>query len=364
MRGVAILAQAFCRLVDKGGDKNIVAFTSHPWPLLITPHQLLNHLFLKKILITIEVPDSTSPSPSTTRYCTPGVHNLMEKRQLGLRLFTGSTCINKNTVYTYSYQDALMNPRLQALLTRPDVWQASQRAANEARNVLPTGHTLLDSALHQGGWPHAALTELLTDGCGIGEMQLLAPALAHCSRDPRRLFFLSPPYLPYAPSLHALGLRLERLQLVSAQPGSDTLWCAEQILRSGACSCLLAWLPGSRQADYPALRRLQLAARASSGPAFLFRPTHTARALSPAALRLVLRGTANRLAVEIVKQRGGRAGQCISIARSGTLLQARIDPSMLPTVMPGAAGVDCAATAPGTHFRKEYPGTRPWAAMH
>ena len=132
MRGVAILAQAFCRLVDKGGDKNIVAFTSHPWPLLITPHQLLNHLFLKKILITIEVPDSTSPSPSTTRYCTPGVHNLMEKRQLGLRLFTGSTCINKNTVYTYSYQDALMNPRLQALLTRPDVWQASQRAAKVA----------------------------------------------------------------------------------------------------------------------------------------------------------------------------------------------------------------------------------------
>ncbi|MBK8306710.1 MAG: translesion DNA synthesis-associated protein ImuA [Gammaproteobacteria bacterium] len=263
-----MLAQALCRPVDKGGDKNIVAFTSHPWPLLITPHQLLNHLFFKKILITIEVPDSTSPSPSTTRYCTPGVHNLMEKRQLGLRLFTGSTCINKNTVYTYSYQDALMNPRLQALLTRPDVWQASQRAANEARNVLPTGHTLLDSALHQGGWPHAALTELLTDGCGIGEMQLLAPALAHCSRDPRRLFFLSPPYLPYAPSLHALGLRLERLQLVSAQPGSDTLWCAEQILRSGACSCLLAWLPGSRQADYPALRRLQLAARASSGPAF------------------------------------------------------------------------------------------------
>ena len=256
-----------------------------------------------------------------------------------------------------------MNHQLQALLARPDVWQASQHAANEIRNTLPTGHTALDATLHQGGWPYAALTELLTDGCGIGEMQLLAPALAHCSRGPRRLFFLSPPYLPYAPSLHASGMQLEHLQLVSAPPGADTLWCAEQILRSGACSCLLAWLPESRQADYPALRRLQLAARASNGPAFLFRPTQTARALSPAALRLVLRATANQLTVEIMKQRGGRAGQCISIARTDPLLQARIRPSMLPALT-SATRTNSDASTPGTRLRNECSGTRPQAAMH
>lgn len=358
-----MLAQAFYRPVDKAGDKSIAAFTPHPTPLLITRCHSINRLFLNKILAAIVTPRFTSPASSTIRRNTVGVHNLTEKPWATLRLFTWSTRINKNTVYIYSIQDALMNRQLQALLARPDVWQASQRAANETRNTLPTGHAALDATLHQGGWPYAALTELLTDGCGIGEMQLLAPALAHCSRGPRRLFFLSPPYLPYAPSLHAFGVQLEHLQLVSAPPGADTLWCAEQILRSDACSCLLAWLPESRQVDYPALRRLQLAARTSNGPAFLFRPTHTARTLSPAALRLVLHGTANQLTVEIMKQRGGRAGQCVSIARPDTLLRARIRPSMLPAVT-SVTSTDPAATAPGTHLHKERSSTQPQAAMH
>ncbi len=227
-----------------------------------------------------------------------------------------------------------MNPLLQSLLARPDVWQASRARPSDpdpaAATVLPSGHAALDRALHRGGWPRAALTELLGTAWGVGELQLLAPVLARCSSGARRLFFLGAPHLPYAPALHAYGIRLEAVLLVQPERGHDALWCAEQILRSGAAACLLAWLPEARLADYATLRRLQLAAQAGDVAGFLFRPLQAARASSPAALRLALRATDDQLAIEVLKQRGGRSGQRITIARDAALLRRRVDPALLP----------------------------------
>jgi hypothetical protein len=231
-----------------------------------------------------------------------------------------------------------MDNPLQALLARPDVWQASRgRAANDTADVLPTGHAALDQVLHLNGWPRGALTELLGGRWGIGEMQLLAPALAHCSRGQRHLFFVCPPHLPYAPSLLAWGIQLERLLIVRTEREQDTLWCTEQILRSGASACLLAWLPESRRADYHALRRLQLATQRSGSLAFLFRPLQANRSLSPAALRIALHGSREHLVLEIVKQRGGRPGQQVTLMRDSTLLQPRIAPILLPAITNAAS---------------------------
>ena len=133
-------------------------------------------------------------------------------------------------------------------------------------------------------------------------------------------------------------MALERLLVVRAERDVDTLWCTEQILRSGAAACLLAWLPESRLGDYRALRRLQLAAQGSASLAFLFRPPQAAHSLSPAALRIVLRGTREHLALEILKQRGGQAGQQLTLARANALLQPRIDPALLPVVGPDLSG--------------------------
>ena len=223
-----------------------------------------------------------------------------------------------------------MNEHLLKVLARPDVWQASGRhAANETKNTLPTGQTLLDRALHQGGWPRAALTEILTDQWGIGEMQLLGPTLRHCSRDRRRVFLVRPPYVPYAPALQADGIETGRLLIISTARTSDTLWAMAQILRSQSCGCLLAWLPEPRL-PYAELRRLQLAARTNPIPVFLFRPLRAGAELSPAALRVALRAQRGKLALEILKQRGGWSGQRVLIDRSGSLLQSRVDPAMLP----------------------------------
>jgi cell division inhibitor SulA/protein ImuA len=231
---------------------------------------------------------------------------------------------------------------LSNILARPDIWQAgSARAANEQQHSLPTGHPALDTALHQSGWPRGALTELLSARCGIGEIQLLAPTLAHVSRGLRRIFLVAPPHIPYAPALQALDVRLSRLTILKPAGRSELLWSLEQILRSGTCGCVLGWLEQERaRADYASMRRLQIAARNMQGPVFLFRNPASDPGLSPAALRLRLEHEAGGLAIRILKQRGGRAGQELLISRPPQLLAPRVLPALLPA---------CVSTQPTHH---------------
>ena len=230
-----------------------------------------------------------------------------------------------------------MSDSLRSILARPDIWQSGRHApANESHHCLPSGHPALDAALHQGGWPRAALTELLATSCGIGEMQLIAPALAQLSQGAQRIFFVAPPHTPYAPALHALGLRLERLVVLTPEQPGELFWSLEQILRSGVCGCLLGWLPGGRGAvDYTMLRRLQIAARHARGPVFLFRDCAGTSLVSPAALRIRLQHETAGLALEILKQRGGRAGQRILLSRPSQLLASQVVPALLPVIVRG-----------------------------
>jgi hypothetical protein len=130
---------------------------------------------------------------------------------------------------------------------------------------------------------------------------LVLPALAALSQAGKRIAWLAPPHLPYAPALAAAGVRLEFLTVVRAPGRRDALWAAEQVLRAGACRALLAWLP---HAGYAELRRLAVAAEAGGAFAALFRPPQAARVPSPAPLRLALESDGERLAVRILKRRG------------------------------------------------------------
>ena len=249
------------------------------------------------------------------------------------------------------------------ILARPDIWQAGRmRAANENAHALPSGHVTLDAVLHQGGWPRAALTELIATRYGIGEMHLLAPTLAHVSRGERRIFLVAPPYIPYAPALQAVGLSLSRVIVLKPRERSDLLWSIEQILRSGSCGCLLGWLGQDRAAaDYASLRRLQIAARNAPGPAFLFRAPAAGNTLSPAALRIRLEHMSGRLRLSILKQRGGRAGQEVLIERPPQLLASRVSPALLPTRVSGIGRETPVPAEPrsGAHPSPLSPGARP-----
>lgn len=192
---------------------------------------------------------------------------------------------------------------LDQALRLPGVWRARDVARAEAPGV-PTGWRDLDGRLPGGGWPRGALTELHVPALGVGELSLLAPALAQLSQEARWLAFVDPPETPYAPALAQRGFVLERVLVVRTQNARDARWSVEQLVRSGAASAVLAWLPDG---DERALRRVHAAA--AGGPTFAvccLAPSRAPRT-SPAALRIALRGLGRRrLELDVLKRRGSK----------------------------------------------------------
>ena len=190
---------------------------------------------------------------------------------------------------------------LDALLSAQRVWRGGQPVA-PPRTAQPTGHAALDAMLPGGGWPEAALTELLLPADGVGELRLLLPTLARLTRAAQPVVLVAPPYLPFPAGWRQAGVDLGHLHLVEATP-RDALWAAEQCLRSGCVGAVLAWpTPGT---DDRALRRLQVAADNGRALGFAFRDLRAATNPSPAALRIAIEGTPPRL--RVLKCRGGNA---------------------------------------------------------
>jgi hypothetical protein len=184
------------------------------------------------------------------------------------------------------------------VLRHPGIWRGGTEVSSIRTRA--SGNASLDALLPGGGWPLGALTEILIENDGLGELGLLMPALAALTRERRRVAIISPPYLPYPPALIAAGVDLDQLVQIDAGVG-DTHWSAEQCLRAGCCAAVLHWLP---DADYRQLRRLQLAAETGNALAFLFRPLRAMELSSPAALRLKLSYSETGTCIEILKCKG------------------------------------------------------------
>lgn len=165
----------------------------------------------------------------------------------------------------------------------------------------PTGHVALDAALPGGGWPESALSEILFENTGIGELHLLWPTLARLTAAGERIVLIAPPYVPYPHAWMSAGIDLRQLTIISASP-SEALWSAEQCLRSGSCGAVVCW---PQRPDDRALRRLQVAAETGQTLAFAYRPLREAANPSPAALRLIVESQPGQ--VRVLKCRGGLA---------------------------------------------------------
>lgn len=187
---------------------------------------------------------------------------------------------------------------LDTLLQQRQVWKGQPTAL--PANIQPTGHASLDAALPVGGWPDAALSEILHAREGMGELQLLWPTLARLSRAGERIMLVAPPFIPYVPAWQAAGIDQRQLVMVDAA-GDQALWATEQCLRSGCFGAVLCW---PQQAGDRALRRIQVAAETGETLAFAYRPLVDAANPSPAALRLVIDDMPDQ--VRILKCRGGR----------------------------------------------------------
>jgi hypothetical protein len=216
---------------------------------------------------------------------------------------------------------------LASLFSQAMLWRGNSIFAE--RNTVPSGFDALDEALPGGGWPRGALTELLHAHDGLGELSLVMPTLATQSSK-RRIAFVAPPYLPYAPALAEAGVQLEKLTIVQPDTSEDAWWAAEAMMRSGQFAAVLFW---PNQFDHKRLRRLQSATEVGKTISFVFHEPRAAEHASPAPLRVrlasvamlneaandVFLGGANlatrddQLQLTIIKRRGGMMSRPIQI---------------------------------------------------
>jgi len=206
-----------------------------------------------------------------------------------------------------------MTPDMAALTRHSLLWRGKQAAHRIP--TISSGHTALDAALPGQGWPLGAVTELIHDVPGYGELSLLLPALAQLSQANKRqkkhrVIMIDPPWIPYPPALNSHGLALDSLLVIRTQSRKESLWACEQVLRGMPGGAMLAW---PERLSFSESRRLQLAAESGRKVVFLFREGNAADASSPAALRLQLSADAGDLQIRVLKCRGQRPDSTIRI---------------------------------------------------
>jgi hypothetical protein len=203
---------------------------------------------------------------------------------------------------------------LSTLLSHPAIWRGGDCAPEPS--ALPSGFAALDAVLPGRGWPQGALTEILLEREGIGEIRLTLPALARVQVEGRDVVWIAPPLSPYAPALAVAGLDLARLYVVHCREPKDALWAFDQALRAPECGAAFAWLPTH---DERALRRLQVAAREGRTWGVLWRRPGQRGNAAAAPLRLALAPRAEQLAVHVLKRRGATLPQpvLIDVGRPG-----------------------------------------------
>jgi hypothetical protein len=240
-----------------------------------------------------------------------------------------------------------MSTPLSDLLAHPALWRASRFAdagacARQAAIAgIPSGFSRLDRELPEHGWPAEGLTELLLSRTGQGEMPLLMPGLAQLGTQGRRLAWINPPCLPYAPALAAGGIDLSRVLLVQARVANEALWAMEQCLASGACSAVLGWMGKITPLQ---VRRLHLAASRGQCFGVLLRSSQQAQQASPAPLRLELgplssqQGGMVRADVRVIKRRGRWPSDWITLHWPSPVVPPLTTPAVAATTAVSAEG--------------------------
>ena len=248
--------------------------------------------------------------------------NALDKLSLD-KIVLNKTALNKKTI---TKRALASDDPLNGLLEKTGLWRASSIDADYKQHCS-TGFTNLDQELPGAGWPVDGVTEFLHNRAGIGELRLLAPALARMTHEQNRwVLFVSPPYIPYPPALAQAGIDLTRVIVSQPRAPKDYLWVLEKALASQSCSAVIAW-PG--RIHEKQIRRLQLASKDGYSWGILFRPEESSKNASPAELRLRLRplpgyspGKDNSaIAVKILKRRGRWESEEFTITFNDQLLR-------------------------------------------
>ncbi|MFW6322590.1 MAG: hypothetical protein ACOC02_03075 [Guyparkeria sp.] len=170
------------------------------------------------------------------------------------------------------------------LLARHDIWRGWQtRPPTSAATPCPSGWAALDELLG-GGWPSEGLVEFYTGRApngpwrrpcdrldatplparqdwfqatlGHGLTALLMPWLRRQARA-GGIALINPPARPCAERWRREGVPLEDLLVVQPRDLRELGWATEEVVQSGTCALVLAWLP---PLNFALRRRLKLAA--------------------------------------------------------------------------------------------------------
>ena len=183
----------------------------------------------------------------------------------------------------------------------------TSRALSEISGV-PSSFAVLDAFLPWRGWPVAAMTEIMTDTVGCGELSLLLPAMARLTQEKRPIVCIGAPHALFSPALAQVGIDPTYVTQINSSStlkhNKENLWSAEQALKTGLPGIVVLWSPIHGHFPPETLRRLHLAALGSETILIHFRGASSMSQPSPAWLRFGYAADDAHIRLQVLKCRG------------------------------------------------------------
>lgn len=178
----------------------------------------------------------------------------------------------------------------------------------EAPAGIASSFGVLDAFLPWRGWPVGAMTEIVTDAVGCGELSLLLPAMARLTQEKRPILCIGTPHTLFAPALAQVGIDPTRVTQINPSStlrhNKENLWSAEQALKTGLPGMVVLWSPTQGHCPPETLRRLQLATISRETMLIHFRGASCMSQPSPAWLRFGYAADDSHIRLQVLKCRG------------------------------------------------------------
>ena len=173
---------------------------------------------------------------------------------------------------------------------------------------IATSFAVLDAFLPWHGWPTGAMTEIMTDTVGCGELSLLLPAMARLTQEKRSILCIGAPHALFAPALNQAGIDPSRITQInpssSPKQSKENLWSTEQALKSGLPGMVVLWSPSNMNCAPETLRRLHLSTLGRETMLIHFRGASSMSQPSPAWLRFGFAADDTHIRLQVLKCRG------------------------------------------------------------
>ncbi len=221
----------------------------------------------------------------------------------------------KNTVKTYSMNALFFSnlsashPVLRDHVRLGGLADESHFSFNgEAPPGVASSFAVLDAFLPWRGWPVGAMTEIMTDTVGCGELSLLLPAMARLTQEKRPILCIGAPHTLFAPALVQVGI--DPAQVTQINPAStlkhnkENLWSTEQALKTGLPGMVVLWSPTQAHCPTETLRRLHMTTIGRETMLIHFRGASCMSQPSPAWLRFGYAADDAHIRLQVLKCRG------------------------------------------------------------